>query len=285
MTTTPASFAQRFAKLADARSPFCLGLDPSRDTLARWNLPDTVQGLSDFCERVADAAGERLAVVKPQSAFFERHGPEGLVVLQRVLQRFRAAGTLTLLDVKRGDIGSTMDAYAEGLFGAGSAYNVDAATFTAYLGLGALAKTVERARAHGACAFIVVRSSNPEGAPLQNATGSDGRTVAQAVAEGLRELNEKAGPGALPAGAVMGATLPPADRDVVERLGQALLLTPGIGSQGAGFTDLPKLFSGRERQVLPTAARSVLEAGPDKAALQQALEAHQAPSRVFREGA
>ncbi|NOK33913.1 orotidine-5'-phosphate decarboxylase [Corallococcus exercitus] len=286
MTTfPPPSFAERFQKLADERSPFCLGLDPSRDVLARWNLPDTVQGLSDFCERLADAAGETLAVVKPQSAFFERHGPEGLVVLQRVLKRFRAAGTLTLLDVKRGDIGSTMDAYAQSLFGKDSAYDVDAATFTAYLGLGALAKTVELARFHGACAFIVVRSSNPEGVPLQNAVGSDGLTVAQAVADGLRKLNDKAGRGVFPAGAVMGATLPPADRDVVERLGGALMLTPGIGSQGAGFGDLPKLFSGRERQVIPTAARSVLEAGPDVAALKQALEAHQAPSRGFREGA
>ncbi|MFP2900202.1 orotidine-5'-phosphate decarboxylase [Corallococcus sp. 4LFB] len=236
--TTP-SFAQRFQQLADERSPFCLGLDPSRDVLARWKLPDTVQGLSDFCERLADAAGETLAVVKPQSAFFERHGPQGLAVLQRVLQRFRAAGTLTLLDVKRGDIGSTMDAYAEALFGKGSAYDVDAATFTAYLGLGALAKTVELARSHGACAFIVVRSSNPEGVPLQNAVGSDGLTVAQAVADGLRKLNDKAGPGVLPAGAVMGATLPPADRDVVERLGGALLLTPASARRARASVTCP----------------------------------------------
>ncbi|WP_342375900.1 orotidine-5'-phosphate decarboxylase [Myxococcus stipitatus] len=283
--TSPQPFAQRFARLADERSPFCLGVDPSRDLLSKWGLPDTAKGLADFCERIADAAGERVAVVKPQSAFFERHGPEGLQVLQSLMKRFKAAGTLALLDVKRGDIGSTMDAYAETVFGAGSPYDADAATFTAYLGLGALMKTMERARASGACAFIVVRSSNPEGTSLQTSTGADGRGVAQALADGLREFNEKSGPGVLPAGAVMGATLPDSDRGVVERLGGALMLTPGIGAQGAGFDDLKRLFAGREAQVIPTATRSVLEAGPDLASLRSAIERHVEPARRFRLGA
>ncbi|NVJ22176.1 orotidine-5'-phosphate decarboxylase [Myxococcus sp. AM011] len=283
--TTPPSFAQRFARLADERSPFCLGVDPSKDLLARWGLPDTAQGLSDFCERIADAAGDSVAVVKPQSAFFERHGPAGLQTLQALMKRFKAAGTLALLDVKRGDIGSTMDAYAETVFGVGSAYEADAATFSAYLGLGALVKTIERARASGACAFLVVRSSNPEGTSLQTSTGGDGRTVAEVLADGLRELNEKAGPGVLPAGAVMGATLPASDRDIVERLGGALMLTPGIGAQGAGFDDLKRLFAGREAQIIPTATRSVLEAGPDVASLRAAIQRHVEPARRFRTGA
>jgi len=282
---TPPSFAQRFARLADERSPFCLGVDPSKDLLARWGLPDTAQGLSDFCERIADAAGDTVAVVKPQSAFFERHGPAGLQTLQALMKRFKAAGTLALLDVKRGDIGSTMDAYAETVFGAGSAYEADAATFSAYLGLGALVKTIERARASGACAFLVVRSSNPEGTSLQTSTGADGRTVAEVLADGLRELNEKAGAGVLPAGAVMGATLPASDRGVVERLGGALMLTPGIGAQGAGFDDLKRLFAGREAQIIPTATRSVLEAGPDVASLRAAIQRHVEPARLFRTGA
>ncbi|GEN06263.1 orotidine-5'-phosphate decarboxylase [Myxococcus fulvus] len=284
-STTPPSFAQRFARLADERSPFCLGVDPSRDLLTRWGLPDTAQGLSDFCERIAEAAGDSVAVVKPQSAFFERHGPAGLQVLQQLMKRFQAAGSLALLDVKRGDIGSTMDAYAESVFGPDSAYQADAATFTAYLGLGALVKTIERARASGACAFLVVRSSNPEGTSLQKSKGEDGRTVAEALADGLRELNEKAGPGVLPAGAVMGATLPDSDRGVIERLGGALLLTPGIGAQGAGFDDLKRLFAGREAQVIPTATRSVLEAGPDVASLRAAILRHVEPARRFRQGA
>ncbi|NVI99826.1 orotidine-5'-phosphate decarboxylase [Myxococcus sp. AM009] len=281
--TTPQPFAHRFSLLAEQRSPFCLGIDPSRDLLTRWGLPDNAQGLRDFCERVADAARSAVAVVKPQSAFFERHGPAGLQVLQELLRRFKAVGTLTLLDVKRGDIGSTMEAYAETVFGEGSAYEADAATFTAYLGLGALRKTLERARASGAAAFVVVRSSNPEGSSLQTSRGEDGRTVAEALADGLRAFNEQPGQDAAPvAGAVMGATLPGSDRGVIERLGGALLLTPGIGAQGAGFDDLKRLFAGREAQVIPTATRSVLEAGPDTAALRQALERHLAPARAFR---
>ncbi|NOK02987.1 MULTISPECIES: orotidine-5'-phosphate decarboxylase [unclassified Myxococcus] len=281
--TTPQPFAHRFSQLAEQRSPFCLGIDPSRDLLTRWGLPDNARGLRDFCERVADAAGSSVAVVKPQSAFFERHGPEGLQVLQELMRRFKSVGTLTLLDVKRGDIGSTMEAYAETVFGKGSAYEADAATFTAYLGLGALLKTLERARASGAAAFLVVRSSNPEGTSLQMSRGEDGRTVAEALADGLRAFNEKPGQDAAPvAGAVMGATLPDSDRGIIERLGGALLLTPGIGAQGAGFDDLKRLFAGREAQVIPTATRSVLEAGPDTAALRQALERHLAPARAFR---
>ncbi len=282
-TTPPKSFAHRFAELAEQRSPFCLGIDPSRDLLTRWGMPDTYQGLADFCWRVAEAAGDRVAVVKPQSAFFERHGPEGLLVLRQVMKHFQKVGTLTLLDVKRGDIGSTMDAYAESLFGEGSAWGVDAATFSPYLGLGALVKTVERAREAGAYAFLVVRSSNPEGTSLQTSRGEDGRTVAEALADGIRELNEKDGPGSPPVvGAVMGATLPPSDRGVVERLGGALMLAPGIGAQGAGFEDLGRLFAGREAQVIPTATRSVLEAGPDAASLREALERHLEPARRFR---
>jgi orotidine-5'-phosphate decarboxylase len=284
--TSPQPFARRFALLAEQRSPFCLGIDPSRDLLTRWGLPDTAQGLLDFCERVAEAAGDRVAVVKPQSAFFERHGPAGLQVLQKVMRHFKDVGTLTLLDVKRGDIGSTMDAYAEALFGPGSAYEADAATFSPYLGLGALVKTIERARAVGAFAFLVVRSSNPEGTSLQTSTGADGRNVAEALADGIRELNEKPGREAPPVvGAVMGATLPPSDQGVVERLGGALMLTPGIGAQGAGFDDLKRLFAGREAQVIPTATRSVLEAGPNVTSLREALDRHLEPARRFREDA
>jgi orotidine-5'-phosphate decarboxylase len=286
VTTLAPPFVYNFNALAERRSPFCLGVDPSKDLLTRWGLPDTAQGLRDFCDRLADAAGDKVALVKPQSAFFERHGPDGLKVLQHVMKRFKKQGALTLLDVKRGDIGSTMDAYAQSLFGPNSAYQADAATFSAYLGFGALVKTIELARAANAFAFIVVRSSNPEGTSLQKATGADGRTVAEALADGIRELNEQPGPGAPPVvGAVMGATLPDSDRGVVERLGGTLMLTPGIGAQGAGFDDLKRLFAGRELQVVPTATRSVLEAGPDAASLRDALERHLEPARRFREGA
>ncbi|MFP2905551.1 orotidine-5'-phosphate decarboxylase [Pyxidicoccus sp. 3LFB2] len=285
MTTLAPPFVYNFNALADRRSPFCLGIDPSKELLERWELPDTAQGLREFCDRLADAAQDRVALVKPQSAFFERHGPDGLKVLQHVMKRFREAGALTLLDVKRGDIGSTMDAYAQSLFGSNSAYQAHAATFTAYLGFGALKKTLELAKAANAFAFVVVRSSNPEGTALQLSKGSDGRTVAETLADDIHAFNEKTGGPAPVVGAVMGATLPDSDRGVVERLGATLMLTPGIGAQGAGFDDLKRLFAGRERQVVPTATRSVLEAGPDKARLREALERHTEPSRAFREGA
>src|SRR3954471_3928806 len=138
-TSRATGFAQRFAALRAQRGPFCLGLDPSPELLLAWDLADDIWGLRDFCNRVIDAAAQQVSVIKPQSAYFERFGAAGLEVLSDIIGSIHALGSLALLDVKRGDIGSTNAAYASALLGPDSAMNADAITVHPYLGFGALA--------------------------------------------------------------------------------------------------------------------------------------------------
>ena len=132
------SFAERFSVLAEARSPLCLGLDPSADLMRAWGLNDDAEGLRRFCDTVLEAAGERLAVIKPQAGFFERLGAAGMAEMARTVAGIRDQGALSLVDAKRGDVDSTMEGYARGFLGAESGFGGDAMTVTAYLGFGAL---------------------------------------------------------------------------------------------------------------------------------------------------
>src|SRR5215475_7022211 len=132
------SFAQRFFELAKKRSPLCLGLDPSRDLIRDWGFRDDADSMRRFCDVVMEAAADRVAVVKPQSGFFERLGPPGLLELARVVAMIREQGSLSIIDCKRGDVIDTMEGYAEAMLGPTSGFGSDAMTVTAYLGFGAL---------------------------------------------------------------------------------------------------------------------------------------------------
>src|SRR5581483_9300094 len=245
-------FQARFNRLAAARSPLCVGIDPSAEALRQWRLGDDPAGLRRFCETLIDAAAPLVAVVKPQLAFFERFGPAGLAVLRAAVDRAHAHGALVILDAKRGDIASTAAAYAE-----------------AFLGPASLAPIVAAARREGAGVFVVVRSSNPEGAGLQRAAMADGRSVARSLADDITA--ENAGDDG-PLGAVVGATLGPEAGDIAARLPNALLLVPGIGAQGATIADVRRDFGPHYRRVVPSLSRGIARAGPDPAALRQEVE-------------
>ena len=103
-------FGSRLADAMDDHGPLCVGIDPHPNLLGAWGLADSAAGLRDFALRTIDAVGGHVAAVKPQSAFFERHGSAGIAVLEEALAALRDLGTLSVLDVKRGDIGSTMAA-------------------------------------------------------------------------------------------------------------------------------------------------------------------------------
>ena len=275
------SFAERFHRLGDDLSPFCLGIDPAPASLKAANLADDIAGLRRFCEGLIKAADGLTAVVKPQMAFFERFGPEGLRELQRAGDMARERGLLLLLDGKRGDIGSTCEGYAQAFFGPRSPYRADAVTANAYLGFRALAPLTDAAAEHGGAVFVVVLSSNPEGAALQNARVDGGaRTVAQALAAEIAACNEdKSAP---VAGAVIGATLGPGLEPVVSELRGALVLAPGIGAQGATFADLEGPFAGARRSVVPNASRSILAAGFTDNALRTSVAAAAREAAAFR---
>ncbi|MHB1912656.1 MAG: orotidine-5'-phosphate decarboxylase, partial [Acidimicrobiales bacterium] len=181
-----------------------------------------------------------------------------------------------LLDVKRGDVGSTNQAYAEAYLGADAPIPADALTLTAYLGLEAMGPFFDRARVAGAGLFIVTRSSNPEGRALQTAVGSDGRSVEAGMLAALGRLNRDAGAdgseigGLGPFGAVFAASHDhPADIDLAAMNG--LFLVPGLGAQGTAPADIGECFAACPERVLPSASRSLLGAGPDVGRLRDAV--------------
>jgi orotidine-5'-phosphate decarboxylase len=259
------NFAQRFLELAGSRSPFCLGIDPTPQLLKAWELPDNAEGLARMCETIASAAQDRLAIVKPQIAFFERFGSKGIHVLEKLIESFHNRGTLVLVDGKRGDIGSTVEAYAQAYLGPASAFRADAITAHAYLGFGALEPLLDRAVEVGAGVFVVVRSSNVEGIALQNAVlRNDGRTVADSLSDMITEFNEQTSGSEIgPIGAVVGATIENDLLSTLERLPRSLILAPGIGHQGATFDDLRKRFQTHAARAIPSSSRAVLDRGPD----------------------
>ena len=294
------TFGERLAVAVAARGTLCVGIDPHPGLLARWGLTDDPDGLERFALACVEAFGGHVAVVKPQSAFFERHGSRGIAVLERVLVAVRDTGTLSLLDVKRGDIGSTMDAYADAYLAVGAPLGADAVTLSPYLGFGALAPAIRTAGDAGRGVFVLARTSNPEGAGVQLAEragpGGAPRSVAQEIVDAAAAANrdalgaaaarEEAATGVValgdgcgpqndlpalgPVGVVVGAT---AEHGLDLSALSGAVLAPGLGAQGAGPADLAARFAGVRGVVLPAASRSVLEAGPDPAALRAAAVA------------
>ncbi|HTM83294.1 MAG TPA: orotidine-5'-phosphate decarboxylase [Mycobacterium sp.] len=262
-----AGFGVRLVAATAARGPLCLGIDPHPELLASWGLPATPEGLARFSETcVAAFAG--FAVVKPQVAFFESYGSAGYVVLERTIAALHEAGVLVLADAKRGDIGSTMAAYAAAWAGE-SPLAADAVTASPYLGFGSLQPLLETATAHGRGVFVLAATSNPEGASVQRALMQDGRTVAQSIIDAAAQANHAAGPQPGSIGAVVGATL----REVpdLSALGGPVLV-PGIGAQGGRPETLAGLGGAAPGTLLPAVSREVLRAGRDVAALRAAGE-------------
>ncbi|MEO6792838.1 MAG: orotidine-5'-phosphate decarboxylase [Mycobacterium sp.] len=264
-----AGFGVRLAAAAAARGPLCLGIDPHPELLAAWGLPTTPEGLARFSETCVEAfAG--FAVVKPQVAFFESYGSAGYLVLERTIAALREAGVLVLADAKRGDIGSTMAAYAAAWAGE-SPLAADAVTASPYLGFGSLQPLLQTAAQHRRGVFVLAATSNPEGASVQCALvpGAGGQTVAQAIVDAAAQANHAAGPQPGSIGVVVGATL----REVPDLsvLGGPVLV-PGIGAQGGRPEALAGLGGAAQGTLLPAVSREVLRAGPDVAALRAAGE-------------
>ena len=289
-------FGERLAAAVAAHGPLCVGIDPHPGLLAEWGLADDWRGLERFALTCVDALAGHVAVVKPQSAFFERHGSRGIAVLERVLAGLAAQArpglaTLSLLDVKRGDIGSTMDGYADAYLAVGAPLGADAVTLSPYLGFGALASAIRTADDAGRGVFVLARTSNAEGGDVQLADRA-GRSVAQGIVDaaaaanrdalaaaaareqaqtGAVELGDGCGLPALgPVGVVVGAT---AEHGLDLSALSGAVLAPGLGAQGATPADLAARFAGVRGVVLPAASRSVLAAGPDPAAIRAAAVA------------
>jgi orotidine-5'-phosphate decarboxylase len=262
------AFGARLRAAMDARGPLCAGIDPHPALLESWGLADSVAGLERFALTAAETLAPAVAAVKPQSAFFERFGARGIAVLERVVSTAREAGALVILDVKRGDIGSTAQGYAEAYLDPASPLAVDCITASPYLGFGSLQPMVDVATAHGTGLLVLALTSNPEGPEVQHALTPDGRTVAGTVLDRLRQLNSGAAPmGSF--GAVVGATIGSTAEDLDVN---GPLLAPGLGAQGGDAEAVRRVFAGVLDKVLPSSSRDVLGAGPAPAALRAAAE-------------
>ncbi len=272
---TPAFGARLAAAMADL-GPLCVGIDPHASLLAAWGLPDDPEGLRRFALTTVEAVAGAVPAIKPQAAFFERHGSAGVAVLEETIAAGRAAGLLVVVDAKRGDIGSTMDAYADAFLRDGSPLAGDAVTLSPYLGFGSLSPAVRLAARTGRGLFVLALTSNPEGAAVQHARAADGTPVAVSVARAAAALNateiQLTGAPLGSVGLVVGATV----GDAAARLGLDLaavrgpLLAPGVGAQGAGAAELEAVFGDARAAVLAASSRGVLTAGPDPAALRAA---------------
>lgn len=273
------SFARRFAAVRAAPGPLVFGLDPAAELLDSWGLGDTADGLDRFADIVLAAATGPVGLVKPQSAFFERHGWRGVRTLQRLVASARSEGLLVVLDIKRGDVGTTNDAYAEAYLGKGAPLAADAITVHPYLGLGAMGAFVTRAAEAGSCLLVVTRSSNPDGRVIQAAVAPGGATVEQQLLRDIGALNARLAPGEIgPVGAVVGPTHLRPELDLAAA--SCLFLTPGVGAQGATAADVAAVFAACPERVMPSASRSLLSAGPDVSRLRDRLSALAAEFRA-----
>lgn len=262
------TFGARLDTALDAHGSLCVGIDPHAALLASWGLSDDAIGLGRFADACVAAFAGRVALVKPQSAFFEVYGSAGIAVLERTVGALREAGTLVLLDVKRGDIGTTMAAYARAYLDPASPLAVDAITVSPFLGVGSLAPAFDLADEHGGGAFVLAATSNPEGPQFQHAVTAAGASVAQTVVTEVGARNAGAAPlGSF--GVVAGATITEAPS--FEQL-NGPILAPGVGAQGGTADDVRRLFGASLRNVVPSVSREVLRAGPDVAGLRDAVD-------------
>ncbi len=260
-----APFGQRLFASMQGHGPLCVGIDPHPGLLKDAGLGDTPEGIERFAQTILEAVGGQVAAIKPQSAFFERHGSAGIAVLERLLRDCAAAGTPSILDVKRGDIGSTMTAYAQAYLVDGAPLAADAVTLSPYLGFEALRPGLDAAAAYGRGVFVLALTSNPEGASVQQ-HGSPpvaARIIDEVAAENHRAVSGPGVPGHV--GLVIGATRADALREcgVLAQIRDsgAIVLAPGVGAQGATGRDLADAFAGFTDHVLAPVSRAVLGRG------------------------
>ncbi|WP_336713011.1 orotidine-5'-phosphate decarboxylase [Arthrobacter sp. USHLN218] len=268
-----AGFGARLQAAMAARGALCVGIDPHPGLLQAWGLNDDAGGLERFSLTVLEAVGEQAAAVKPQVALFERHGSRGLAALEKVLAAAAGAGVLTIADAKRGDIGSTMAAYAQAWLADGAPLAADAVTLSPFLGYESLRPALDLAEQTGRGVFVLALTSNPEGASVQHVGGEDSvaRRIVRAAAADNAAARDAGTLGSV--GLVVGATV----GDAPARLGLDLaglngpVLAPGLGAQGATGADLRRSFGPAFGQVLGTSSRDILKAGPDAARLRDAV--------------
>jgi orotidine-5'-phosphate decarboxylase len=255
------------------RTPVVVGLDPRFD----WLPPDVVvaarerrhdaaaiaaAAFEEFCVRLIDVVAPLVPAVKPQAAFFEEYGPDGCLALERVIRYARKAGLIVICDAKRGDIGSTAEAYARAYLAGedpfAATWHADALTVNPYLGADTLDPFVNVALERGAGVYVLVRTSNPGAGTFQD-VGGDGPPLYRRVAEVVETLSRRHADalGYGPIGAVVGATYPQELAELRRAMPHAPLLIPGYGSQGGAAVDVASAFDPRGMGAVVNNSRGI----------------------------
>ncbi len=265
LPTGTAPFGARLRETFETVGHLCVGIDPHDYLLAEWELSRDATGAREFGLRIIDALDGAAGIVKPQVAFFERFGSTGYQALEDVLAACRDAGILVIADAKRGDVGSTVEAYAHAWLTPGSPLEADAMTVSAYQGLGSITDARELALSSGKGLFVLAATSNPESFEPQRAIIANGEytgdSVAGAIINGVTQWNtNEAGLGSM--GVVIGATIALDDYGIHHGvLTSTPILAPGFGHQGAHYDDIAALYGSSAHNVLVSASRSILAAG------------------------
>lgn len=264
------TFGERLHREFNAGRRLCAGIDPHRYLLEEWSLPDTALGAEQLGLRVIEASRGHAAAVKPQVAFFERFGAAGYAALETVIGAAREAKLLVIADAKRGDVGSSFDAYAEAWLRPGSPLESDAVTAVAFQGFEVLDQALNYAREFGKGVFVLAVTSNPEAKPIQTALVSDGSSVSEFLLQRIHTFNRtvfgESDLGSI--GAVLGATVELAEYgvDISEGTQQDSVkmpvLAPGFGHQGGTIEHARRSFGSYFDGVLVSESRSVLSGDP-----------------------
>jgi len=252
------------AAITDKHAPVCVGLDPSYDRLPvsirEKYGDDRVGAIREFCTEVIQTVAPIVPAVKPQIAYFEIYQAAGIELYFDMIALARTAGLMIIGDIKRGDIGSTAQAYARGHV---SGKNCpDAVTVNGYLGADGLEPFIEEGNADGRGIFILVRTSNPSGAVIQDFADASGKKFYQHMAAQVAALGQGlvGSSGYSRIGAVVGATYPDEASRLREMMPEQIFLVPGYGAQGASAADCATAFKLDGTGAIVNASRSVIYA-------------------------
>jgi len=284
----PENFSTKLERAFSTFGQLCVGIDPHASLLIENGLDDSLEGLDRFSRTVLEHACGLVGIIKYQVSFYERFGPEGLMVLQQQLRLAKDAGLLVIADAKRGDIGSTMEAYSEAWLGKDAAFLCDALTVSSFLGVGALEPAISAAVERGKGLFVLCATSNPEARLIQQSRNQSVTVSGQVAAEVERynkltsQSNSKFGS----IGLVVGATIDLQSQGLESLNSQSKtlrspILAPGFGAQGVHLSQAKAIFPATHSDTIFSISRSVLRDGlsavrnsikHDSVELAQALE-------------
>jgi orotidine-5'-phosphate decarboxylase len=258
------NFADRLVKKSIAnKSVLCAGLDPIIEKLPRFIFDELSKKVSSDDELVyqvltrtyfpaLEVLRDSVAACKPNIAFFEQYGVAGVKAFAEILKKMRELGILVISDAKRGDIGSTADAYASAFLGSSkignkslTAFDSDALTVNPFLGKDTLESFVKACKDHGKGLYVLVKTSNPESGWIQSVVDSSGETISEKVAKWVSERGSEliGNSGISSLGAVVGATYPEQARALRKLMPQSIFLIPGYGAQGGNALEATAGFA------------------------------------------